>query len=186
MKFLKRLVILLVVIGGLFYFIGLPYLQNKTKKHSPEKATSYVLKGTEVDVRYSSPSKKDRTIFGQLVPYDKVWRTGANEPTTFTNSETIKIIDKDLKPGTYSLWTIPGKNSWKVIFNSSVPDWGVTLSSGGQETTRNPEQDVLQVEVPVRELTTPVENFTIAFEEDTQLYLNLSWDTVKIRIPINN
>ncbi len=186
MKLFKRLLVFLLLIGGLFYFFGLPYLREQTKKNSPEKTTSYVLKGTGLEVRYSSPSKKGRTIFGELVPYDNVWRTGANEPTTFTNSETINIIDKELQPGTYSLWTIPSKNSWKVIFNSSVPDWGVTLSSGGQETTRDAELDVLQVEVPVRELTTPVENFTIAFEEDTQLYLSLSWDMVKIRIPINN
>ncbi|SRR6056297_867160 len=185
MKFLKRLVIFLLVIGSLFYFFGLPYLRVQTKKNSPEKTTSYVLKGADLKVSYSSPAKKGRTIFGELVPYNKVWRTGANEPTTFTNSESIKIIDKDLEPGTYSLWTIPNKNSWKVIFNGEVPDWGVTLSSGGAKTTRDADQDVLEVEIPVRELTTPVENFTIAFEEDTQLYLNLSWDMVKIRIPIN-
>jgi len=185
MKNILKLVIAVFVLGALFYFVGMPYLQKETKKHSPEKTTSFVLKGTELEVRYSSPAKKGRTIFGELIPYDKVWRTGANEPTTFTNSETIKIIDKDLPPGTYSLWTIPGQDSWKVIFNTEVPDWGVTLLSGGKETTRNASEDVLQAEIPVRELTTPVENFTILFEEDNQLYLNLSWDRVKIRIPIN-
>ncbi|MFT5738508.1 MAG: hypothetical protein ACJAU2_001230 [Maribacter sp.] len=185
MKFLKRLLIFLVVLGALFFFVGMPLLQTQTKKHSPEKTTSYVLKGAELRVNYSSPSKKDRLIFGELVPFGKVWRTGANEPTTFTNSETVKIIDKDLLPGTYSIWTIPEKNSWNVIFNKEVPDWGVTLLSGGQKTTRNAEQDVLQVEIPVRELTIPVEDFTMLFEDDNQLYLNLSWDTVKIRIPIN-
>ena len=185
MKFFKRLIIALVVLGALFFFLGMPYLQNQTKKHSPENTSSFVLKGAELEVNYSSPSKNNRVIFGELVPYGAVWRTGANEPTTFTTSETIKIIDKDLPPGTYSLWTIPNKNSWKVIFNKEVPDWGVTLLSGGQDTTRDAEQDILEVEIPVRELNKPVENFTIVFEDDTQLYLNLSWDTVKIRIPIN-
>jgi len=185
MKNFIKLIIAVLFLGALFYFVGMPYLQEQTKKNSPEKATSFVLKGAELDVRYSSPSKKDRTIFGELVPYGAVWRTGANEPTTFTNSETIKIIDKDLPPATYSLWTVPNKNSWKVIFNKEVPDWGVTLLSGGQETTRDAEQDILQVEIPVRELPTPVEDFTMLFEEDNQLYLSLSWDRVKIRIPIN-
>jgi len=185
MKFFKRLLIFLIVIGALFYFIGMPLLQTQTKKHSPQKTTSYVLRGAELQVNYSSPSKKDRVIFGELVPFGKVWRTGANEPTTFTNTETVKIIDKDLPPGTYSIWTIPDKNSWKVVFNKEVPDWGVTLLSGGQKTTRDAEQDILQVEIPSRELTIPVEDFTILFEDDSQLYLNLSWDTVKIRIPIN-
>ncbi len=185
MKFFKKLGIGVIVLGALFFFVGMPYLQNQTKKHSPEKTTSYVLKGAELEVNYSSPSKKNRLIFGELVPYGTVWRTGANEPTTFTTSETIKIIDKALPPGTYSLWTIPNKNNWKVIFNKEVPDWGVTLISGGKKTTRDAEQDILQVEIPVRELVKPVENFTIIFEDDTQLFLNLSWDTVKIRIPIN-
>ncbi len=185
MKFLKRLIISVVVLGALFFFVGLPFLRTQTKKLSPEKTTTYVLKGAELQVKYSSPSRKDRVIFGELEPYGEVWRTGANEPTTFTNSETVKIIDKDLPPGTYSIWTIPDKNSWKVIFNKEVPEWGVTLLSRGRETTRDAEKDVLQVEIPVRELIIPVENFTMLFEDDNQLYLNLSWDTVKIRIPIN-
>lgn len=185
MKFLKKLVIALVILGALFFFIGMPFLRKQTKKHSPEKTTSYVLKGAELDVHYSSPSKNNRVIFGELVPYGTVWRTGANEPTTFTTSETIKIIDKELPAGRYSIWTVPNKSSWKVIFNNEVPDWGVTLLSGGQKTTRDEKQDALQVEIPVRELVKPVENFTMVFEDDNQLYLNLSWDTVKIRIPIN-
>ena len=185
MKFLKRLIISLVVLGALFFFVGMPFLQTQTKKYSPEKTTSYVLKGAELQVNYSSPSKEDRVSFGELVPFGKVWRTGANEPTTFTNSDTVKIMDKDLPPGTYSIWTIPNKNSWKILFNKNVPDWGVSLLSGGQETTRDAEQDALQVEIPVRELTVPVEDFTMLFEDENQLYLNLSWDTVKIRIPIN-
>lgn len=185
MKIVKKLLIVFFVLGALFYFVGMPYLQKQTKKYSPEKLTYYVLQGTELEVSYSSPSKKNRPIFGALVPYGEVWRTGANEPTTFTNSDTIKIIDKTLPPGTYSLWTIPNEGSWQVIFNKSVPDWGVTILSGGKETTRDPQQDILQVEVPVRALNETVEDFSILFEADAhQLYLNLAWDTSKIRIPI--
>lgn len=185
MKILKKLGIIFIVLGALLYFVGMPYLQKQTKKHSPEKVTNYVLKGSELEVRYSSPSKKNRPIFGTLIPYGKVWRTGANEPTTFSTSDTIKIIDKKLPPGTYSLWTIPNETSWKIIFNKAVPDWGVTILSGGKETTRDAEQDLIQIEIPVRVLNTPVENFTLLFEDDNQLYLNLSWDTSKVRIPIN-
>lgn len=185
MKLLKRLGLAIIVLGALFYFVGMPYMRKETKKYSPEKVTTYTLKGAELSVKYSSPSKKDRVIFGELVPYGQVWRTGANEPTTFSNSAEVKIIDKSLPVGVYSLWTIPNENSWKVIFNEELPEWGVTLSSGGKETTRNPEKDVLQIEVPVTELIQPVENFTIAFEENTQLYLSLTWDKVKVSIPIN-
>lgn len=186
MKIIKKLLIVFFVLGALFYSVGMPYLQKQTKKYSPEKVANFVFKGTELEVLYSSPAKKNRSIFGALVPYGKVWRTGANEPTTFANSDTIKIIDKTLPPGTYSLWTIPNENSWKVIFNKAIPDWGVTILSGGKETTRDAEQDIIQIEIPVRVLNEPVEDFTILFEDDAhQLYLNLVWDTSKVRIPIN-
>lgn len=185
MKFLKRLGIVLLVIGALFYFVGIPYMKKQTKKYSPAKMATYTYQGVDLEVSYSSPSKKDRVIFGELVPYGKVWRTGANEPTTFSNSEEIKIVDKTLPSGKYSLWTIPNKDSWKVIFNKKIPGWGVSFLSNGKETTRNPNDDVLTVEVPVREVMAPVENFTIVFENDQQLYLSLSWDTVKVNLPIN-
>lgn len=185
MKIIKKLTVVFFVLAALVYFVGMPILQKQTKKHSPEKVANYVFKGTELEVRYSSPSKKNRAIFGSLIPYGKVWRTGANEPTTFSNADSIKIIDKELPPGTYSLWTIPNENSWKIIFNKAVPDWGVTILSGGKETTRDEAQDIIEIEIPVRELNTTVENFTILFEDENQLYLNLSWDTIKVRIPIN-
>lgn len=182
---LLKILIVVVLLGALLFWVGKPYLQKQTKKNSPEKRTTHVLRGAELAVHYSSPTKNDRIIFGELIPYNEVWRTGANEPTTFSTSLPIQIIDKNLPSGTYSIWTIPEKLSWKVIFNSEVPNWGVTLLSGGKNTTRNPNKDFLTVEVPVTELMIPVEDFTILFEEKDQLYLNLSWDTVKIKIPIN-
>lgn len=185
MKFLKRFGAVIIIVGALFYFFGMPYMKKQTKKNSPEKIASYTLKGAELSVNYSSPSKKDRVIFGELVPYGQVWRTGANEPTTFSTTAEIKIIDKTLLAGDYSLWTIPNKDNWMVIFNEEIPEWGVTILSGGKETTRDEGKDVLQVEVPVKELIAPVENFTIDFEDDTQLYLVLSWDRTKVSIPIN-
>ncbi|UWX55902.1 DUF2911 domain-containing protein [Maribacter litopenaei] len=185
MKFLKRLIAVLLVLFGLFYFVGLPYLRNQTKKYSPEKTSTYNLKGAELAVHYSSPSKKGREIFGQLVPFDKVWRTGANEPTTFTTSETIKIIDKPLSAGTYSLWTIPNKESWNVIFNKEVPSWGVSVMGDGTRTTRDASEDVINVEVPSREVPEPIENFTIDFTNKDQLYLSLSWDDTIVNVPIS-
>ncbi len=185
MKLLKRLVIVLLVLFGLFYFIGLPYLRNQTKKYSPERTSSYTLQGTELEVHYSSPSKKGRSIFGELVPFNKVWRTGANEPTTFTTSEPIDIIDKPLSAGTYSLWTIPNKDSWQVIFNKEVPSWGVTFFGDGTQTTRDADEDVVRVEVPSRVTPESVEDFTIDFTDEDQLYLSLSWDNTLVNVPIN-
>ncbi|MBM1106456.1 DUF2911 domain-containing protein [Aurantibacter crassamenti] len=184
MKIFKWLAALVVVIL-LVLFVGMPYMQQQTKKHSPEKISSFQQNGLDLEVKYSSPSKKGRVIFGELVPYDLVWRTGANEPTTFTTKTDIKIIDKKLNAGTYSLWTIPGEQSWKVMFNEEIPDWGVTVLSGGKETTRDEAADFIRVEIPVKKLSEPVENFTIDFENSKQLNLILSWDDTQIVVPIN-
>ena len=185
MKFLKWLLIVLVVLIALFFTVGKPYLQEQTKKHSPEKTATYQNNGMDLTVQYSSPFKKERVIFGELVSFNKVWRTGANEPTTFTTTTDISITDKKLSAGTYSLWTIPKKESWEIMFNKEVPSWGVTLISGGAETTRNPEQDVIQVEVPTEDLSAAEESLMINFEENGQLYLTLSWDRTKVKVPIN-
>lgn len=185
MKFLKWFLIVVAVLALLVTFVGMPYMKSQTKKHSPQKTATYSENGMDMSVNYSSPSKKDRVIFGALVPYDVVWRTGANEATTFTSASDIMIIDKKLPAGTYSLWTKPKKESWTVIFNKEIPDWGVTILSGGKETTRNAEQDVLQVEVPVNNMLRPAEFFTIGFEEKEQLHLSIFWDKTKVNIPIN-
>lgn len=185
MKLSRWILIILAALVLLFVFVGMPYLKSQTKKHSPEQTATYINDGFDMAVNYNSPFKKDRVIFGELVPYDVVWRTGANEPTTFTTNSDINIIDKELPAGTYSLWTKPGKSSWGIMFNKEVPDWGVTILSGGKETTRDPEQDAVSVEVPVAELNNVVESFTIDFEGSDPVYLVFSWDKTKVQVPIN-
>ncbi len=188
MRFPKWLKIVVFVLAGLwllFKFVAWPMMQKETKKISKEVTTTYTEQGYDLSVTYSSPAKKDRVIFGELVPYGKVWRTGANEPTAFTTASDIQIIDKTLPAGTYSLWTIPEVDKWSVIFNKEVPEWGVTLISGGKNTTRDADADVLQVEVPVATNFVPQENFKISFLESTQLHLSLSWDGVLVLVPIN-
>lgn len=182
----KWILIVIAVFVLLVAFVGMPYMKEQTKKHSPQKTATYSQNGMDLTVSYSSPFKKGRVIFGELVPYDIVWRTGANEPTTFTTTTDIKIIDKKLPAGSYSLWTKPSKESWNVMFNKEVPDWGVTVLSGGKDTTRDPAMDVVQVEVPVTNLSPIAESFTIDFDEGDQLYLTLFWDATKIRVPISN
>src|SRR5205085_4953821 len=79
---------------------------------------------TDVTITYSRPGVKGRVIWGELVPYDKVWRTGANEATTIAFSEDVKINGQALPAGTYSLHTIPGKDMWTIIFNKQAEQWG--------------------------------------------------------------
>ncbi|NNK11081.1 MAG: DUF2911 domain-containing protein [Flavobacteriaceae bacterium] len=184
MKILKWIIGILVVLALLFYFVAMPFLRTQTKKNSPETTAVYQEDGYDLMVNYSSPFKKGRVIFGELVPYDKVWRTGANEPTQFETKTDIFVKGKPLPAGTYSLWTIPGKEKWQIIFNSEIPDWGATLSSMGQEATRNPETDVLQVEANVIDMSATQESFTITFEADYGLFLTLLWDKTKVQVPI--
>ena len=184
MKILKWVVVVLIAFILIFVFVGMPYLKKQTKKISPERVATYVQDGLDMQVTYSSPYKKGRVIFGELVPFDAVWRTGANEPTTFTTKTNISILDKQLAPGTYSLWTIPGRENWSVMFNSEVPGWGVTLISGGRKTTHDPETDVLQIQVPVENLEQSIDRFTIDFTESEGLFLTLSWDKTQVSIPI--
>ncbi|MCK0158716.1 DUF2911 domain-containing protein [Cellulophaga sp. F20128] len=185
MKVLKWMIITVVILGLLTVFVGMPMMKEQTKKYSPAVTTSYAQGGFDVSVVYCSPSKNDRVIFGDLVPYDKVWRTGANEATTFTTSTAIKVMGKELPAGTYSLWTRPHAQNWDVIFNTEIPDWGVTILSGGAETTRKAQNDLFTVTVPVEKLAMAHEKFSINFEDKEQLHLTLAWDKTKVSVPIS-
>ena len=186
MKFIKWSVACIAVLGLLYFLVGKPYFKRQTKKYSPEKTAEYHKDGMDLEVHYSSPFKKGRDIFGALVPYDSVWRTGANEPTTFTTDKDIIIIDKKLPAGTYSLWTKPNKESWIIYFNSNIPSWGIEVKNGEKRTTRQPQFDVLQVEVPARQSNTEIESFTIDFEKAQEVFLAIAWDTTKVLIPMHS
>lgn len=189
MKTLKWIGGILLVLILLIYFVGLPALKEQTKKNSPEKTARYEQDGLTLSVTFSSPSKKGRTIFGELVPFGKVWRTGANEPTRFRTATALVVGGQTLPAGEYSLWTIPGQTQWTVIFNREIPDWGATLLSGGKEATRNPESDVLQINVPVENLPQVVEDFDIRFvspDAGNTVFLEFRWDTTRVRVPLNS
>ncbi|MDH7444448.1 DUF2911 domain-containing protein [Aquimarina sp. 2201CG14-23] len=183
-KLLKRLLIAVVaiVIVGL---VGRSFLRSSTKKHSPEQIVEHSSKKANFEVFYNRPSKKGRVIFGDLVPFGEVWRTGANEATTFTTDNDILVDGSILKEGTYSLWTVPNQDSWKVIFNGYQYDWGVSLIDG--TPARDPEYDVLTIEVPVHRLLNVVEQFSIYFEEANNFtIMYLAWDQTAIAIPLKS
>jgi Protein of unknown function (DUF2911) len=174
---LKKILIGLAVLAVLL-LIGFQILSYQTKKASPEVKQSYSVGAAKVDLFYCSPSKKGRDIFGGLIKYGEVWRTGANEPTTFETDKNIKVGDKSIAAGKYSIWTIPQKDSWTVIFNKEVPDWGV---SWGGVAARNAKEDAAQVVVPVEKLAAPQEKLSIDAQNNT---LNISWDMTKVSVPI--
>lgn len=174
---LKKILIGLAVLAVLL-FIGMQVLSYQTKKASPEVQQSYTVGAAKVDLFYCSPSKKGRDIFGGLLKYGEVWRTGANEPTTFETDKNLVIDGKKLPAGKYSIWTIPQQDSWTVIFNKEVPDWGV---SWGGVAARNDKEDVLQVKTPVEKLAASQEQLAINANNNA---LNISWDMTKVSVPI--
>lgn len=177
MKLLKRLLIGLVLLSALL-FGAFKYFQGQTKKHSPEARIGHEVSGSRIEVFYCRPSVKGREIFGGLVPYGEVWRTGANEATTFENSAALRIGGQNLPAGKYSLWTMPGKESWSLIFNRKMYPWGVSF---GEKASREAEHDALQLTAPVQTLSELVEQFTIRFVGDTML---LEWERSRIAVPL--
>ena len=103
---------------------SLSFAQMQTPQPSPSEKLNTMVGLTEVTIEYSRPSARGREIFGNLVPYGKVWRTGANANTKVSFSDAVKIGDQTLKAGTYALYTKPGAESWDVMFYSDASNWG--------------------------------------------------------------
>ena len=182
---LKRILIGAVVVAAMVFGIR-RYQLVQTKKASPEETISFYFMNADslnVEITYCRPYKKGRVIFGGLVPYNKVWRTGANEATLITVSKDIRFGDKPIRAGTYTLWTLPGPDAWTVYLNSKMYSWGVDMDGNAQ---RDPAFDVAAVSVPVKAAANaPVEQFRINMEEDsTALALTLTWDDVMVAVPI--
>jgi hypothetical protein len=179
-------VVVLAMLGILYYY------RFHTKSFSPESEVKFESKGLKIQVRYSRPYKKGRVIFGTrdakggpapLVPYGKVWRTGANEATQFETNKDLNFNGKILKAGTYSLWTIPGEQSWTVMFNSEYGQWGIDFNG---EANHNPKDDVVTIEVPARIQDKVFEQFTISLEDvDDEMEMNLLWDMTLVTLPFS-
>lgn len=172
----------LVILIGLAWVISF-YNTKKTKSFSPEETVTFEEKGLKINVFYNRPFKKGREIFGGLVPFGEVWRTGANEATTFETNLELNIEGKTLPRGKYSIWTIPGPETWTVIFNAEFGQWGVN-SEG--KANRDPRRDLLSVQVPAVKQDKVFEQFTISFNkvgEDAEMVL--FWDTTLVSLPFS-
>jgi hypothetical protein len=132
----KPLLISLLVAGTAFAALAQQPPSFTTPRPSPKATTAQQIGLTDMTIVYSRPGVKGRQIWGTLVPYDKVWRTGANEATTFAVSDDVKINGQVLPKGTYSLHTIPGKDEWIVIFNKTADQWGSYSYDTGQDAVR--------------------------------------------------
>ncbi len=148
------------------------------RRKSPTAIASASHGNTYIKIVYGQPYKQGRDIFGELVPYGEVWRTGANEATELTTTGDLLFNGRKIEAGTYALFTIPGRERWTVILNSELGQWGAFE----YESTK----DVLRTEVSSYKTQQLAEVFTIRFAEieGNETALVMSWDSTRVEIPI--
>ena len=149
---------------------------NEEPRVSPNATVSQTVGTTDITITYGRPAVNDREIFGNLVPFGEVWRTGANEATALVVSDDIMIEGNELEAGTYSIYTIPNEDEWTIIINSKM-SWG---------TQYDESQDVMRFTVEPGEANY-MERLIFYFEDVTQesATIVLHWDTVKVPIQVN-
>ncbi len=151
--------------------------QVKTPAPSPKSTLTQVVGLTDVEIVYSRPSAKGRDVFNNLVPYGKLWRTGANENTTISFSEAVVIDGKTLAKGKYALYTTPRADNWEIVFYSDTSNWG-------NPETWDESKVALRTNVKPETLTRNVESFTIGINnlDNNYAHLELSWEKTLVAI----
>jgi len=155
-----------------FVFTTAVHAQDKKAPASPRDSVSGKINGAEITINYGSPSVRGRKIWGELVPYNQVWRTGANEATTFTTSKDILVEGKKLPAGEYGFFAIPTEKTWTLIFNSVPKQWGAFKYDASK--------DVLRVVVKVKPNT---------MHERLKYYIDskgfsLAWEDLKVHASV--
>ncbi len=163
----------------LLTFTILVSAQDKGKRPSPPaQAQCKFSNGKTLTIDYSSPRAKGRKIFGDLVPYGEVWRTGANEATTFVTTANLSVGGKDVPAGSYTIFTVPNADKWTLIVNKKTGEWGIPYKYEGDELAR--------VDMKVSSTPSPVENFTIALASmGGSCALNISWENTQASVNIS-
>lgn len=152
----------------IYFPVDYPVLKIKEKTTEP----------LSVRVIYSRPSRANRTIFGDLVEYNTIWRLGANEATEIEFYKDVRIGGKKIPKGRYTLYAIVNKDKWTMILNKDTDIWGAFKY--------DEKKDVVRVSVPVQNLAGPVESFSMSFSKSANgTDLNIAWDTVMVVLPIS-
>ena len=149
--------------------------QSWAQASPPATATGKVGRAN-VTIKYSSPGVKGRTIWGGLVPYNKVWRAGANSATVIETDKDLKVEGKSLPGGKYSIYAIPGEKEWTIIFNSQTGQWGITRAG---ETTLDPSKDVIRVNVKPKKSATMNERLVYTVNNKG---IVLSWENLDVPV----
>jgi hypothetical protein len=147
------------------------------KPTSPAETASVELKSGSITVKYAAPSMRGRKVMGELVPYGKVWRTGANEATTFATNTALKIGGTTVPAGTYTLFTLPSANQWLLIINKQTGQWGLEYHQ---------EQDLARIPMKSAKLASPQEQMSISFENTSgnSTELHVKWENTDESVTI--
>lgn len=170
----KKLTFVLATLALVSLTLEVQAQKDKSKRPSPPAEASATMGDVSINLDYSSPAVKGRKVLDGLAPYGKVWRTGANEATTFEISSDVMIEGQKLEAGKYALFTIPNESEWTFIFNKNPDQWGAY--------NYNQQQDALRVKV--KPGTSPDfqerMTFTIETKEDAAAYVNLIWANLAV------
>jgi hypothetical protein len=152
--------------------------QDKSKRPSPAAHAQCKLPdGKTINVDYSSPRAKGRKIFGGLVPYGQVWRTGANEATTFVTTGNLSVGGKEVPAGNYTIFAIPNPDKWTLIISKKTGEWGIPYPGEGD--------DLARVDMKVSKTASAVENFTIGFDQAAGgCTLSMEWENTRATVEI--
>ncbi len=185
-----KVIIKSLLVGFFVHGVSLGYAQDFSVKplSSPLGMSTFKYENTYIKITYGRSSKRNRVIFGELVPYEKVWRTGANEATEITFTQDVRISGNVVKQGTYALFTIPQKNRWTIILNSELGQWGAFKYDD--------KKDVLRFDIPSYELPNSYETFTIELtaqdpltgkpisERKGSIAIIFKWDKTVVIVPV--
>ena len=168
-----------IIFTLLLFTVNLSFSQINTPRVSPASEVEQMVGLTEIEIEYSRPSMRGREVFGNLVPFGKVWRTGADNSTKISFDTDVIISGKTVQSGTYSIFSIPNKESWEIIFYSDVELWGVPRDWSDDKI-------VFSSIYKVNKINT-VETFTISFNDLTNndVNMNISWENTSVDIKID-
>ena len=170
----------IILTACLAMLVTLASAQIKTPQPSPTAKVSQEVGLSKVDLEYSRPSAKGRKIFGDLVPFGELWRTGANASSKITFGEDVKVGGTSVPKGTYAVYTTPGERQWEVVFYKNTTYWGTP-----EPAEYKMEEIAAKVTVPVVALKETVESFTMAVNnlKNNGADLEISWENTKVAVP---
>src|ERR1700692_3300197 len=178
---MQKRIVLSSAVGAALLLTSVAFAQMGGGGARPSPAASATCDlgaGKTVKTDYSSPRVKGRKIYGELVPFGEVWRTGANEATTFVTSADVVVGGKTIPSGSYTIFTVPKADKWTLIINKKTGEWGIPYKYEGDELAR--------VDMKVSKLPSSVENFTIAYDKSANGgKILIDWDTTRASVEIS-